>query len=492
MAVVLVAGNQTMVRLPWEVTEGVRTLTANVVMEMGYAEEGIHRNMLIATGVVLFLFILLINTVFNAIIRRGESTKAVTKAKKSIPAGVAAGALIGAIIGVIVVPNIGIVPDVTRTHVTIDAIHVRGQDEPIDGSLIDAEIYNGVIRGANIDGDSVGRVTGVVINGVYVEGTDLTEALAGFPEIQSSAEIMGGQVKSIVFNGAFADAFIGILIGGVLAAFIGKVLPDRLLKYATWAATLATFTAMVFIVGYILSRGVVHLSPDLFRLKWTPDNQSMLPAILNTAAMVLFTLMIAVPFGVFSAIFLVEYAKRGNKFVKLIRTMTETLAGIPSIVYGLFGMIFFVQVLGWGFSLLAGAFTLSIMVLPIIMRTTEEALKAVPDSYREGAFGLGAGRLRTVFRIVLPAAAPGILSGVILAVGRIVGETAALMYTAGMFAQIMQTPMNSTRTLAVHMYLLSSEGIYRDQASATAVILLLLVVVINAISSLIAKKVGRV
>ena len=178
--------------------------------------------------------------------------------------------------------------------------------------------------------------------------------------------------------------------------------------------------------------------------------------------------------------------------MEVIRLTTETLSGIPSIVYGLFGMLFFVNTLGWGFSLLAGAFTLAIMILPLIMRTTEEALKSVPDSYREGSFGLGAGKLRTVFRIVLPSAIPGVLAGVILAIGRIVGETAALMYTSGTVAQIPSSIMGSGRTLAVHMYNLSSEGLYMDQAYATAVILLFLVVGINALSSVIARKLTKV
>ena len=207
--------------------------------------------------------------------------------------------------------------------------------------------------------------------------------------------------------------------------------------------------------------------------------------------MTLLSLLIAVPFGIFAAIFLVEYAKRGNKFMGVIRLTTETLSGIPSIVYGLFGMLFFVNTLGWGFSLLAGAFTLSIMILPLIMRTTEEALKAVPDTFREGSFGLGAGKLRTVFRIVLPSAVPGILAGIILSVGRIVGETAALMYTAGTVAKVPTSVMGSGRTLALHMYNLSNEGLYMDQAYATAVILLVLVVGINALSGVIARKLTK-
>ena len=203
------------------------------------------------------------------------------------------------------------------------------------------------------------------------------------------------------------------------------------------------------------------------------------------------SLLLAVPFGIGSAIYLVEYAKKGNKLVKVIRVTAETLTGIPSIVYGLFGMLFFVTALKWKFSILAGAFTLAIMILPVILRTTEEALLSVPDSYREGSFGLGAGKLRTIFKIVLPAAVPGILSGVILATGRIVGETAALIYTAGSVAKIPSSVFSSGRTLAVHMYLLANEGLHVNQAYATAVVLLILVIAINALSSFIAKKITK-
>ena len=252
-----------------------------------------------------------------------------------------------------------------------------------------------------------------------------------------------------------------------------------------------TFAVLIFLIAYVLINGVPYLKPSLFSLTYTSENASLMPALINTVIMTILSLLIAVPFGIFSAIFLVEYAGRGNKFVEVIRLTTETLQGIPSIVYGLFGMLFFVSTFGWGFSILAGAFTLSIMVLPLIMRSTEEALKAVPDSYREGSFGLGAGKLRTVFRIVLPSAVPGILAGVVLAVGRIVGETAALIYTAGTVADIPKDVMSSGRTLAVHMYNLASEGLYMDQAYATAVILLVLVVGINALSGFLAKKLTK-
>lgn len=252
-----------------------------------------------------------------------------------------------------------------------------------------------------------------------------------------------------------------------------------------------TFTVLIFLIIYILVHGLPYIRPSLFSFTYTSDNASLMPALINTVIMTFLSLLIAVPFGIFSAIFLVEYAKRGNKFMGVIRLTTETLSGIPSIVYGLFGMLFFVNTLGWGFSLLAGAFTLAIMILPLIMRTTEEALKAVPDTFREGSFGLGAGKLRTVFRIVLPSAVPGILAGIILSVGRIVGETAALMYTAGTVAKVPSSVMGSGRTLAVHMYNLSSEGLYMDQAYATAVVLLVLVVGINALSGVIARKLTK-
>lgn len=253
----------------------------------------------------------------------------------------------------------------------------------------------------------------------------------------------------------------------------------------------ATIAALIYLIAYILINGVPYLNSELFSWTYTSDNASVVPALINTVIIAAIALLLAVPFGIGSAIYLVEYAKKGNKLVKIIRLTAETLTGIPSIVYGLFGMLFFVTALKWKFSVLAGSFTLAIMILPVILRTTEEALLAVPDSYREGSFGLGAGKLRTIFRIVLPAAVPGILSGVILATGRIVGETAALIYTAGTVASIPSSAFSSGRTLAVHMYLLANEGLHVNQAYATAVILLLLVILINGLSSLIVKKIAK-
>lgn len=270
----------------------------------------------------------------------------------------------------------------------------------------------------------------------------------------------------------------------------GRKISERFWAFLTWAAAAITLCTLLFLVGFIFFKGIAHIKPSLFSLTYTSDNVSLMPALISTVMMTLLSLIIAVPLGVSAAIYLTEYARRGNKAVGLVRVTAETLSGIPSIVYGLFGLLFFVTALGWGFSLLAGAFTLSIMILPLIMRSSEEALIAVPDTYREGAFGLGAGKLRTVFRIVLPSAMPGILAGVILAIGRIVGETAALIYTAGTVAQIPESPMQSARTLSVHMYALSREGLHVDEGYATAVVLLVVVVLINAISARVAKRIG--
>lgn len=263
-----------------------------------------------------------------------------------------------------------------------------------------------------------------------------------------------------------------------------------LLLLLVLASAVLTVGVLLYLIAYILIHGVPYLTPDLFAPEYNSDNVSLVPALVNTIFMTALALLIAVPLGIGAAIYLAEYAKRGNRLVRLIRLMAETLQGIPSIIYGLFGMMFFVTALKIGYSLLAGAATLAIMVLPVVMRTTEEALLSVPDMYREGSFGLGAGKLRTVFRVVLPSAIPGILSGVILATGRIVGETAALIYTAGTAPQIAGSLFDSGRTLAVHMYSLSREGLHVDQSYATAVVLLVIVLLMNSLSSIIARKVA--
>lgn len=264
-----------------------------------------------------------------------------------------------------------------------------------------------------------------------------------------------------------------------------------IIRSVVYLCAFLTLGVLIFMLLYILVKGIPFLTPSLFELTYTSENCSVFPAIVNTLLMILLALLIACPLGIGSAIYLVEYSKKGNRFVKLVRLTTETLTGIPSIVYGLFGMLLFVGALHWGYSLMAGSFTVAIMILPVIMRTTEEALLSVPDSFREGSFGLGAGKLRTVFKIVLPSAVPGILSGIILATGRVVGETAALIYTAGTVAQIPLGVFGSGRTLAVHMYVLSSEGLHTGQAFGTAVVLLVMVVAINLLAGIVAKHIGN-
>lgn len=262
------------------------------------------------------------------------------------------------------------------------------------------------------------------------------------------------------------------------------------LFFSVCLAAFLTILALFFIIAYILVKGIPNFTPDLFDRTYTTENVSLLPALINTLFIMLLSLLFAVPVGIGAAVYLTEYARRGNRLVQVVGITAETLSGIPSIIYGLFGSLFFVKYLGLGLSLLSGALTLSIMILPLIMRTTEEALRSVPDSFREGSFGLGAGKLRTVFSIVLPCAVPGILSGIILGIGRIFGESAALIFTAGTVAEIADSIFSSARTLSVHMYSISGEGLYINQTYATAVVLLVVVILINGLSGFIAKKIG--
>ncbi|NLZ68280.1 MAG: phosphate ABC transporter permease PstA [Spirochaetales bacterium] len=251
-----------------------------------------------------------------------------------------------------------------------------------------------------------------------------------------------------------------------------------------------TALLIVIILGYITIKGVVNITPSLFSLKYNSENVSLLPSLINSILMMIITLFVAIPIGLGSAIYTVEYSKKGSKFIDLVRLCSVTLSGIPSIVYGLFGLLFFVTKLHFGLSLLSGSLTLAIMVLPSIFRTSEEALLSVPQTFREASFALGAGKIITIFKAVIPSAIPGILSGVILASGRIIGESAALLYTAGTVAQTPSSLFSSTRTMAVHMYVLSSEGLYLKQAFATGFVLVLIIVVMNALSVYLAKKVG--
>lgn len=266
---------------------------------------------------------------------------------------------------------------------------------------------------------------------------------------------------------------------------------SRAIRYLIKLAAVLTFGALFFIIGYILMRGIPHLTPSLFEWEYTSQNVSLLPSIITTLYMVFLTLLIATPIGIFTGFYLVEYAQRGNKFVEIIRISTETLSGVPSIVYGLFGMILFVVRLQLSYSLLAGVLTASIMVLPLIIRTTEVALMSVDDMLREASYGLGAGKLRTIFRVVLPVAMPGILSGIILSIGRIVGETAALIFTIGTATRIPENLLGSGRTLAVHMYVLSTEGLHVNESYATAVVLLAIILLLNGLSTFLSNKLTK-
>ncbi len=267
-----------------------------------------------------------------------------------------------------------------------------------------------------------------------------------------------------------------------------------ILRFMVWLCGILTVGILAYILLFILVRGIPNINMEFLFGEYNSDSLSAFSSIVTTVEMIVISLIIAVPVGVFCAIYLHEYAKRGNKAVKVIRLAVDTLAGIPSIVYGLFGMIFFVNILGLRASVLSGVLTISIMILPVIISSSEEAIKSVPDMYREGSLGLGATRLRTVFSIVLPTAMPGILSGVILAIGRIVGETAALIFTSG--TNVLENPtldlMASQRTLAIHMYMLASEGLpySKDMAFATGAILIIIVFIVNFAATKLAGRIG--
>ncbi len=260
-----------------------------------------------------------------------------------------------------------------------------------------------------------------------------------------------------------------------------------------WLATAIAMGALLLIIAYIFINGVPHINWEILFGTYTSDNPSMRFAIVTTLILVGLSLVIAGPLGVGCAIYLCEYARKGSRLVKTIRLATETLAGIPSIIYGLFGALFFGTALHMGYSLLAGILTVSIMVLPTIIRTSEEAILSVSDLYREGSLGLGAGKLRTVMRIVIPAASRGILSAMVLSTGRIIGETAALLFTLGSVAKMPQTLMDSSRTLSVHMFISTRDGgmAGRNVAFVAGVTLLVLVTVMNLLTKYFSKKAGK-
>ena len=267
---------------------------------------------------------------------------------------------------------------------------------------------------------------------------------------------------------------------------------DNVQRSVLWLCGGIAVAFLAVILVYVIARGVPYINWEFLSTAYRPglDQEGIRDIIVGTLAMVGLTLVIAVPIGVLAAIFMAEYAKKG-KVLTTIRFCVESLAGIPSILYGLFGYTFFCLQLAFGFSLLSSALTLAIMVLPVIIRSTEEALFTVPDSYREGSLALGASKLTTLFRVILPCAIPGILSAIILSMGRVMGETAAVYYTAGTMARAPSSVMSSTRSLAVHLYLLVKEGLESGDAFATATILIVIVVGLNALANFIAKRLSR-
>lgn len=268
---------------------------------------------------------------------------------------------------------------------------------------------------------------------------------------------------------------------------------DNVLRVLIWFAAALTVGFLFWIIWYILSNGLKHVDWAFVTDNYTRtgEEHGIFPMIISTIYMVIASIAVAAPMGIMTAIYLTEYAKVGSKLVKVIRFCTESLAGIPSIIFGLFGMTFFVVILGLGFSILSGALTLSILILPVIIRTTEEALMAVPQTYREGSYGLGASKIYTIWRLILPSAIPGILTSVILSIGRVIGESAPVFLTAGMVARIPDSLLDSGRTLTVHLYKLTTELFTIEewnQAYGTATVLIVVVLLINMLTKLIAKR----
>ena len=262
------------------------------------------------------------------------------------------------------------------------------------------------------------------------------------------------------------------------------------LKYVCIFALVISLIALIAVVAYVLINGVDKLSFDLLFGDYK-DSPSILPAFIGTLQLVGIAAIIAVPIGVASAIFLVEYTNNKGKFVKIVQIATETLAGIPSIVYGLFGYLIFVVAFGWGYSMLGGGITLAIMILPTIVRSTQESLLSVQGGLREGSYALGASKVRTIFKIILPSAAGGIVTSIILAIGRVVSESAVLILTIGMVVnKIPETLMAPGTSLALDIYYFASHG-YPDEAAASSVVLLVFVIFLNLLASFIGKMIKK-
>ena len=410
MAVVMVAGNS--VAYPDSLFNSFRVLTANIVMEMGYAGE-VQQGALVATGVILLVFVLIVNLIFGAI------------SKKTIKS----------------------------------AVNKTG-------------LFSRIFK----KDDEKSGVKNIVTGGVTTDekSGDKNDAKSGVTKRNIFFEKIGDFFSSLKYKMKTASVGAGVSVGAGIFAGI----------------------TLLLIIGFVLVKGAPTLfaNPHLLfgKYEFNSEKITILPSIVTTLMTVALSLLVAVPIGICTAIFLNEYAKKNNVFIKIIRGAIDLLNGVPSIVYGLFGMITFVALIKGRSTIMAGSLTVGIMLLPTIVRSTEESLKSVQDSLREGSFALGAGKMRTIFKIVLPSALPGILSAIILSMGRVISESAPFIYTMGSVISAIPTGyFDSNATLAVALYRLSGEGWYVNEAYATAVVLIVLVLALNFLAELIAGKLNK-
>lgn len=283
---------------------------------------------------------------------------------------------------------------------------------------------------------------------------------------------------------------------------MSRKIKDNIQLFFIWLASAISILSLVMIVVFVLKNGLSHINWGFLTKNYSPSDPAsgILPMVVGTLGIVVLTLIIATPISIFSAIYLNEYAK-DNKITRILRFAIDGLVSVPSIVYGLFGFSLFVtilQPLTNGYSILSGSLTLTIMILPILIKTIEETLKTIPNDIREASFGLGASKVQTIFKVILPTSMSGIISAIILGMGRIISESAPLLLTAGMVYYMPQGIFSSSRTLTTHLYYLASEGVNADaraQAYATATVLIIVIVVLNLLTKLIAsriqKKVGK-
>ncbi len=422
MAVVMVAGNS--VAYPDSLFNSFRVLTANIVMEMGYAGE-VQQGALVATGVILLVFVLIVNLIFGAI------------SKKTIKSAVNKTGLFS---------------------------RIFKKDDEKSG------VKNSVASG--VASKITSGVASKITSGVATD--EKNDAKSGVTKRNIFFEKIGDFFSSLKYKMKTASVGAGVSVGAGIFAGI----------------------TLLLIIGFVLVKGAPTLfsNPHLLfgKYEFNSEKITILPSIVTTLMTVALSLLVAVPIGICTAIFLNEYAKKNNVFIKIIRGAIDLLNGVPSIVYGLFGMITFVALIKGRSTIMAGSLTVGVMLLPTIVRSTEESLKSVQDSLREGSFALGAGKMRTIFKIVLPSALPGILSAIILSMGRVISESAPFIYTMGSVISAMPGGyFDSNATLAVALYRLSGEGWYVNEAYATAVVLIVLVLALNFLAELIAGKLNK-